>query len=223
MKSSIIVALILVASLKFAKGLQIQCRFGYNSNACYTCYGTVVMTGDPIKIERISGYNLAGKKNADVKCFDISGQSGFDDLPNGLDKYFKNLVYIYAQGTDVTDVTEESRKGLDKLEEIFIDPKEDSNESTDTDESKEDSNESTTTTEEPETDTPTTTVIPSRPDDLGDNCPNNIVQRIIAFIASLRKCTTNSSSDIPSSVAGDCPKDAIQKIIDYVNFIRGCH
>lgn len=166
MKLFIIVGAILVLSLNMAHGLQFQCTFGIDPGTqLYTCYGTVEVIGNPKKIERISGYHLPGKTNSDVRCFDIGGQLGFIDFPSGLGSYFKNVELINLEDTDITEISNDSLTGLNRV------------------------NKETGILTGKKTTESTTTVDPTRvPDDMLEGCSRSTIDKIIAFVLKVRNC-----------------------------------
>lgn len=84
-----------------ADGLKVSCQLTVDpDNGFYSCIASISDFANPGIFERISGLNLPGKTNADVKGFNMKGQTGLTAFPTGLSNWFKNIEELNAIDTE---------------------------------------------------------------------------------------------------------------------------
>lgn len=104
--------------LKVANAFELNCQFSTSSG--YSCEAQKLTIEQPYtKITSVSGSQLSGLGNSDVKYLGINRQNT-KFLPNNLAEYFPNLEKIYATNSHLEYIKQNDFLGLTQLTIVFF-------------------------------------------------------------------------------------------------------
>lgn len=109
----------------FTSGVKIQC--GYRSQQTmagdgeyYVCDATAISVENPTKVTDVSGTQIEGKTNADVKGFYMASQTILTEVPKGIEKFFPNLQDLVWGTGIITKINSTTLKPFPNLWRIVI-------------------------------------------------------------------------------------------------------
>lgn len=115
--------LLLLFCFSFANCLVFDCGFytiaWYSSGNFYTCYSTVINSGDSLLLEDVKGEHKETLKNSDVEALKLNGQV-LERLPSNLAEFFPHLRIIACLASKLTKISAEELEPFSNLEYLIL-------------------------------------------------------------------------------------------------------
>ncbi|KAG5669992.1 hypothetical protein PVAND_000280 [Polypedilum vanderplanki] len=120
-KNFLIVLTILIISTSCVFSFTLECKFDdylYEKNYKCDVEKLSVTTHNQI-VSDVSGLHIPRRTNADVIILSIDGQTAHY-LPQGLDKFFPNVIYLNINKSGLKEITKNDLKNFPKLRNIAV-------------------------------------------------------------------------------------------------------
>lgn len=104
----------------FTSGVKIECDYKLLEGKYYTCSAKVISVENPTTIAEITGTHWIAKTNADVRGFQMKYHKVLTAIPEGIEKFFKDLEAFWWLDGNISTIDSSTFKPFPNLQVINL-------------------------------------------------------------------------------------------------------